>query len=93
MVVGICTVELYIPEAHSLKDKRGVVKSIIRRLRNKFNVSVCEADKHDIWKNATIGLAAVCNNKEILDQTFLAIDKFLEDNCECQVISFEVEIF
>ena len=92
MVVGICTVELYIPEAHSLKDKRGVVKSIIRRIRNKFNVSVCEADKNDIWKNATIGLAAVCNNKDIIDWTFSAIDKLLEDYCDCQVIGFEVEI-
>jgi uncharacterized protein YlxP (DUF503 family) len=92
MVVGICTVELYIPEAHSLKDKRGVVKSITRRIRNKFNVSVCEVDKQDIWKNATIGLAAVCNDKEIIGQTFSAIDKFLDDYCDCQVVGFEVEI-
>jgi len=68
------------------------VKSIIQRLRNKFNVSACEADHHDIWKNATIGLATVCNDKRVVEQTFSAIDKFLEDYCDCQVVSFEVEI-
>lgn len=84
--------ELYLPEAHSLKEKRGVIKSIIQRIRNKFNVSVCEADHHDIWKSATIGMAAVSNDKDVIEQTFSAIDRFLEDYCDCQVVSFEVEI-
>lgn len=92
MLVGICTVELYIPEAQSLKDKRGVVKSVIQRLRNKFNVSVCELDNHDIWKNATLGLAVVSKDKKMVDQTYSAIDKFLDSYCEFQVVTFELEI-
>lgn len=92
MVVGICTVELYIPEAQSLKDKRRVVKSLIQRIRNKFNVSVCESDKNDIWKNATIGMAAVNKDKDIVERTFSAIDNFLEDNGDFLVVDFAVEI-
>ena len=92
MVVGLCTVEIYLPNAHSLKDKRGIVKSVIQRLRNKFNISVCELDHHDVWKNATLGLAGVSKDKEIIDRTFGAIEEFLEGLGDFLVVRFELEI-
>lgn len=92
MVVGLGTIEIYLPNAHSLKDKRGIVKSVIQRLGNKFNVSVCELGKHDVWKNAVIGLACVSKDKEMVDRTFSAIEEFLEGLGDFQIICFEVEI-
>jgi uncharacterized protein YlxP (DUF503 family) len=92
MVVGIATVKLYLPEAHSLKDKRGAVKSVVQRLRNKFNASVAEVDQHDIWKNATLGLAVVSKDKEMVERTLEAVDKFIEGFGRFEVLSFEVEI-
>lgn len=92
MVVGIGKVELYIPTAQSLKDKRGVVKSLVQRIRNKFNVSVCELGKNDIWKNAVIGLAVISKDKEIIDQTYTALEKFFEEAGDFLVIRYEVEI-
>ncbi|MBI5652601.1 MAG: DUF503 domain-containing protein [Chloroflexi bacterium] len=59
MVIGVCTLELEIPASHSLKDKRHVVKSLIARVRNEFNVSVAEVDSHDAWQHATIALVCV----------------------------------
>ncbi|MDP3793591.1 MAG: DUF503 domain-containing protein, partial [Candidatus Uhrbacteria bacterium] len=47
MTVGLCRVWLRLPQNHSLKDKRQVVKSLIARLHNKFNVAVAEVDDHD----------------------------------------------
>ena len=58
MVIGLCTMELQIPESESLKHKRRVLKSVISRVRQEFNVSVAEVDHQDSWQLAT--LAAVC---------------------------------
>ncbi|MEK7274861.1 MAG: DUF503 domain-containing protein, partial [Candidatus Desantisbacteria bacterium] len=49
MIIGTAAIEFYIPQSHSLKDKRRVLKSIIARIRNKFNVSVSEIDFHELW--------------------------------------------
>jgi uncharacterized protein YlxP (DUF503 family) len=57
--IGVLTLELRIEEAHSLKDKRHVVKSLKDRLRNKFNVSVAEIDHQDTWQRATLAAVTV----------------------------------
>lgn len=59
MVVGTAVVELHVHGSRSLKQKRGVVRSITQRLRNRFNVSVAEVDGRDAWQRAVLGLATV----------------------------------
>ena len=61
IIVGLCTVELFIPESQSLKDKRQVLLSLKDRLRDKFNLSVAEVDGQDLWQKAVLGLACVAN--------------------------------
>ncbi len=61
MVVGLCTVELYIPDGHSLKAKRQVLLSLKDRLRDKFNVSIAEVGDQDLWQKAVLGMACVAN--------------------------------
>jgi uncharacterized protein YlxP (DUF503 family) len=61
MIVGLCTVELFLPESQSLKDKRQVLLSLKDRLREKFNLSVAEVDGQDLWQKAVLGLACVAN--------------------------------
>ena len=72
MIVGRCTVELLIPESHSLKEKRQVLQSLKTRLRDKFNVSVAEVGEQDLWQKAILGLACVANESahvnQVLDQ-------------------------
>nr|MBI3613456.1 DUF503 domain-containing protein [Nitrospirota bacterium] len=72
MIVGLCTVELYIPDAHSLKAKRQVLLSLKDRLRDKFNVSVAEVGEQDLWQKAVLGIACVANEgthvNRVLDQ-------------------------
>ena len=58
IIVGLCTVELFIPESQSLKDKRQVLLSLKDRLREKFNLSVAEVDGQDLWQKAYWGLPA-----------------------------------
>lgn len=72
MVVGLCTVELYMPDADSLKAKRQILLSLKDRLRDKFNVSVAEVADQDLWQKAVLGIACVANEgarvNQVLDQ-------------------------
>ncbi len=77
MIVGLCTVELYIPDGHSLKAKRQVLLSLKDRLRDKFNVSVAEVGEQDLWQKAVLGIACVANESayvnQVLDQAINVI--------------------
>jgi len=77
MVVGVCTVELFIPGSLSLKDKRQVLHSLKDRLRGKFNLSVAEVDAQDLWQKAVVGMACVANEgshvNQVLDQALNVI--------------------
>ena len=68
IVVGLCTIELFIPESQSLKDKRRVLLSLKARLREKFNLSVAEVDGQDLWQKAVLGLACVANEGRHVNQ-------------------------
>ena len=59
MVVGAAEVELHVHASHSLKEKRSAVRSIVRRVRNEFNVAVGEVGGQDTWQRAVLWLAAV----------------------------------
>ena len=77
MVVGLCTVELYFPDGHSLKAKRQVLSSLKTRLRGHFNVSVAEVGDYELWQKAILGIACIANEtsrvNQVLDQTLNAI--------------------
>ena len=68
MVVGVCTIELWIPESQSLKDKRQVLHSVKDRLRGKFNLSIAEVDGQDLWQKAVLGMACVANDGSHVEQ-------------------------
>ncbi len=57
MIIEAATIKLYAPWVHSLKEKRMAVKSLIQKIKNKFNVSICEADAQDIHQTIVLGLA------------------------------------
>ena len=92
MVVGLCTVELYIASAHSLKEKRSVIKSLMERIKNKFNVSIAEVDYQDNWQHAVLGMAAVSNESKHVHQTLQNIAKFIENNEMSEVVDISMEI-
>jgi len=92
MHVGVCRIELRLPENHSLKGKRQVIKSIIARLQNKFNVSVAEVDHQDLWQLATLGVACVSNHRRHADETLANVVKFIAQNYpEVELLSSEIE--
>lgn len=66
MPVAVLTLELRIDHAHSLKDRRQVVRSLKEQLRNGFNISIAEMDEAVSWQSATIGVAAISNSRDYL---------------------------
>jgi uncharacterized protein YlxP (DUF503 family) len=66
-MIAFLTLELRIEAAHSLKDKRQVVRSLKDRLRAHFNVAVAELDATPLWNQATIGVVSVSDSRDYLD--------------------------
>ncbi len=67
MPIAYLTLEIRIEDAHSLKDKRHVVRSLKDRLRNSFNVSVAEIDVSDLWQRATLGVVSISDSRDYLE--------------------------
>jgi uncharacterized protein YlxP (DUF503 family) len=93
MNVGTCRVKLRFPENHSLKGKRQILKSIITRLRSKFNVSVAEVDDNDLWQLATLGISCVSNNQRYTNEVLSkAVDFIVNGRFEIEIVDYEIEI-
>ena len=68
MHIGTLTVTLHLAEGSSLKDKRQVIKSLLDRTRERFNVSAAEVDDLDAWRRATLAFACVSKDQVFADQ-------------------------
>jgi uncharacterized protein YlxP (DUF503 family) len=77
MVVGLLTVELHVPGARSLKDKRMVLRRVKDRLK-KFNVAVSEVDHQDLWQRAAIAIVAVSTDQRQVDRELAAVADEIE---------------
>ena len=93
MNTGICRIQIHLPENQSLKDKRRILKSLISKLHNHYNISVAEVDDHDLWQLATLGISCVSNQDQHVDETITSIIKFIAQNYpELEIVDQEIEI-
>jgi len=93
MNTGICKIKLHIPANQSLKDKRRIVKSLISKLRNQYNISIAEVEDHDLWQLATLGISCISNNGQHIDETITKIVNFIVQNYpELEIVNQETEI-
>ena len=93
MVVGVLKLNLVIPESHSLKGKRGVLKRIEARVSNQFNISVTECGDQDLWQSAVLGFGVVGTSEPVVQATLQKVVDFVEDMMLAQVGAAEVEFF
>jgi len=73
--VGVLTMELRIEHAHSLKEKRHVVKSVKERLRHRHNISIAEIDYQDLWQSALIAAVTVSSSRILAEQILQAVER------------------
>lgn len=92
MKILVIKVDLRAPYAHSLKEKRMIVKSIIGKLHNKFNISIREVENQDLHQRISIGMVKLDLNSKDSDQSKEKIINFIEENCEAEIIDIESEI-
>jgi uncharacterized protein len=93
MFIGVCTIEMHIPESGSLKTKRHSLKSLKDRIRAKFNVSVAEVDDNDLWQKASLAVAAVSNDRSHLNQTLDHVLNLVRSVPEVNLLDYHIEIF
>ncbi|NLY51651.1 MAG: DUF503 domain-containing protein [Firmicutes bacterium] len=92
MVVGIARIGLHIANCRSLKEKRSITKSLITRLRNKFNAAIAEIDDQDLWQKCTIAAAVIGTSTSHADSQLQAIIACIDREAEVLVTSIETEI-
>ena len=80
MIIGVMTVYISMPGVTSLKGKRSVVKSLIGRLKSRFNISISEVDQQDNKVRAVIGISIVSNEGRFIDQQFDSIIEFMRND-------------
>ena len=83
---------LNIPSARSLKDKRRVVKSLITRIKNKFNASIAEVGENDKWQIVKLGAAVVSNRSDHANSQLSSIVGMVEREAEIIIVDYEIEI-
>ena len=93
MLVGVCAVELFLPESSSLKTKRVVLNSLKQKIRNKFNVSVAEVDHNDKWQRISLGISMISNERRFIDQTMSQIFKLMDRDGRIEVIDHLIEVY
>jgi len=92
MVVGVMKVSLLIEGSGSLKSKRKVVRSILDRLRAKFNLAAAEVEDNDLWQRAGLGLAFVSNDRSFVNSMMDTVLDFMERNADAEIIDTNMEI-
>ena len=92
MVVGLYTVELFIGESRSLKDKRQVLHSIKDRLREKFNLSIAEVDAQDLWQKSVLAMACVANEGSHVGQVLEQALNMIKSNPAVEVVRTQLDM-
>jgi uncharacterized protein YlxP (DUF503 family) len=92
MVVGISRIEIFLPENHSLKEKRHAMTRIVERTKGKFNISIMEIDQTNLWQKATVGFAVVGVKQDHVNSTIENVSRYIESMYIGEVIASKTEI-
>lgn len=93
MFIGALRIELYMPQCRTLKEKRQVVKSIIDRTRNRFNVAVAEVDKQDLWQVCSLGVCCVSNSEYTVREILDRVDRSVRASGKAEVLESPISVF
>jgi uncharacterized protein YlxP (DUF503 family) len=92
MLVGTLRVDLFLPDASSLKEKRYALQSLKTKIRNRFNVSVAEVDFQDKWQRAELGAACVSSDRKVIEGMLNGVLELIEKDTRVEVTDRLIEI-
>jgi len=90
--IAVGTVELHLPDVHSLKEKRHILKGIKEKVRSRFNVSIAEVDHQDSWQRAALAVACVSDDSRHANEVISKTVNFIESVADGRVIDVSVEV-
>jgi len=93
MPIGLLTLEIHLPYAHSLKEKRMVLRKIKDRLRTRFNVSVAELDHQDLWQRSVVGVVSISSDQQSLESLLEAVERESESVLGGDLVGVHRELF
>ena len=93
MVIGTLKIELHLHDNRSLKGKRKVVKSIVGKVKNKFNVTIAEIGSNDKWQKIELGVGIVGNDRRHIDSSLNNVLAFVESMYLAEIVDSRTEIF
>ena len=92
MQVGICTIKIHLFEVGSLKEKRHIVKSVIERVKARFNVSIAEVGEMDKWQLSEIGFSCVSNSRTHAEDILNKVIHFIEGDGRFEISDWSLEV-
>lgn len=93
MPIVFCSLELYLPHCHSLKEKRSVVRKTAGRLRSRFNFSVSELEYQDSWQRARLGAVSVGSDRRTLEKVAEQLVREGERILGGDLVRYEIDVF
>ena len=96
MFIGVSQITLHLPDSQSLKDKRQIIKSVMARVRNRFDVAIAEVEEQERWQIAMLGISCVSNSRQHADEVLGHVKRYIEEtrpdilisNVETEIISW-----
>jgi uncharacterized protein YlxP (DUF503 family) len=92
MVIGVLRVGFFIHDNHSLKGKRKIVKSLIGKVKNRFNVSIAETGANDKWQKIELGISTVGNDRRHVDSSLANVFSYIESLYLAEIVDSSLEI-
>jgi uncharacterized protein len=92
MIIGILQIVLYLPESHSLKEKRQIVKSIKDKVHHRFNVAIAEIGDLDLWQKARLGVCSLGNDRRQVNGRLDQVTNFVERMQVAVDMDFQIEL-
>jgi uncharacterized protein YlxP (DUF503 family) len=93
MTVGLARLTLFLPEVHSLKEKRMVLRRVKDRSRQKFNLAIAEVGENDIWQRALIGVAVIGSGRRFVESALDEVVRFIRSEVEVADVEREIQSY
>ena len=93
MVVGTLQIAIYLHDNRSLKGKRKIVKSMVDKVKHRFNVAIAEVGSNDKWQKIELGITTVGNDRRHIDSSLNHIIQFLDSLYLAPIVDSEIEVF
>ena len=92
MFVGTVRIELHLPAATSLKDKRSIVRGLKDRIRQRVHAAVAEVDHQDLWQRAALGVAVVSGEARQVGEMLQSVRNLVESTFGAELLDWQEQL-